>query len=132
MCMKQPFLLFDLDGTISDPLEGIGRSINFALDAYGFPGKSLSDLSQYVGPPLDEIFKSITGKNDPTAIKNLVVKFRERYGRIGYRENKLYPGIKEAMQAIAKRKTKMALCTSKRQDFAEKIVSMFFFHKETG
>jgi len=59
---KPPDLvLFDLDGTISDPLVGIGRSINHALSHFGHAPLELSQLAVHIGPPLDEAFKTITG-----------------------------------------------------------------------
>ena len=55
-------LLFDLDGTISDPLSGIAHSTNHALKYFGYKTRSKSELKKYIGPPLDEAFKSLTGK----------------------------------------------------------------------
>jgi phosphoglycolate phosphatase len=116
-------VLFDLDGTISDPLEGIGRSINYALVHFGYEPLQLSELTKYVGPPLDEIFKEITGNETNSEV--LVAKYRERYGDIGYSENMLYPGVAEALLKINEANVPIALCTSKRQDFATRILEMF-------
>jgi phosphoglycolate phosphatase len=116
-------VLFDLDGTISDPLEGIGRSINYTLVHFGYEPLKLSELAKYVGPPLDEIFKEITGNETNSEV--LVAKYRERYGDIGYSENMLYPGVAEALLKINEANVPIALCTSKRQDFAMRILEMF-------
>jgi phosphoglycolate phosphatase len=123
MFQKHDLILFDLDGTISDPLEGIGRSINYALAHFGYESLKLSELAKYVGPPLDETFKKITGNEAES--KNLVAKYRERYGDIGYTENILYPGIAEVLLELHKANIVIALCTSKRRDFAERILDMF-------
>ncbi len=123
MFQNHDLILFDLDGTISDPLKGIGRSIDYALAHFGYKPHSLEELAQYVGPPLNEIFRAITGSE--TEINGLVAKYRDRYGDIGYSENTLYPGIAEALLELSKANVPMAVCTSKRQDFAEKILEMF-------
>lgn len=116
-------ILFDLDGTLSDPLEGISRSINYALTHFGYEPLELSELAKYVGPPLDETFKEITGNE--AECKALVAKYRERYGDIGYTENILYPGVAEVLLKMQAANVPIALCTSKRQDFAERILEMF-------
>lgn len=118
-------VLFDLDGTLSDPLEGIGRSINYALSHFGYEPLALADLATYVGPPLDETFKAITGGSMEPEVNGLVTKFRERYADVGYSENKLYPGIIEALEVLRAADIPMAVCTSKRRDFADKILAMF-------
>lgn len=120
-----PFLLFDLDGTISDPIEGIGRSINHALESRGYKTHPLVDLAKYVGPPLDETFKAITGSTDDAEISALIAKYRERYAEVGYSENILYPGIEGAVNTLREKGVPMAVCTSKRQDFADQILRMF-------
>ena len=117
--------MFDLDGTISDPLEGIGRSINYALEAYGYPRHQLSALAPYVGPPLDHTFKMLTGTDDDRIVTELVTKYRERYAEIGYAENTLYPGIREALAMLTENGVPMGVCTTKRRDFAEKILQLF-------
>ncbi len=123
--MNTSLLLFDLDGTISDPLVGFARSFNYALSFYGYDEIPISDLAQYVGPPLDECFKSITGINDHIEINKFISKYRERYSDVGFSENKLYPGIRQSINALSNQNVAMAICTSKRQDFAERILRFF-------
>jgi phosphoglycolate phosphatase len=123
--MSHISLLFDLDGTISDPLEGIARSFNDALSFYGYEEMPVSEFAQYIGPPLDESFKTITGINDAIEINAFITKYRERYSDVGFSENKIYPGIKEAISDLSNQNIPMAICTSKRQDFAEKILKHF-------
>jgi len=119
------FILFDLDGTLSDPLVGIGRSINYALSHFGYSELPLSELSVHVGPPLDQTFRSITGLSSSSAMDGLVAKYRERYGEIGYAENILYPDIPQALQSLVNAGMRLGVCTSKRVDFAEKILELF-------
>ncbi|MES2581895.1 MAG: HAD hydrolase-like protein [Pseudomonadota bacterium] len=118
-------LLFDLDGTLSDPLVGIGRSINYALTHYGYPAQEIGQMSVHIGPPLDDTFKTLTGVTTPSHIQELVAKYRERYADVGYSENVLYPGIPEALAAFGTAGIHMGVCTSKRVDFAEQILEMF-------
>ncbi|HJV68359.1 HAD hydrolase-like protein [Ideonella sp.] len=119
------FVLFDLDGTLSDPQLGIGRSINHALAHFGFAPLADAEVSRCIGPPLDESFRAITGRDDDATIHGLVAAYRERYGDIGYAENRLYDGIPEALAALAGAGLPLGVCTSKRRDFAEKILSLF-------
>lgn len=118
-------LLFDLDGTLSDPLVGIGRSINHALSHFGYPERALDELAWCIGPPLADSFPVLTGQPDPAHTEALIVKYRERYGSVGYAENTLYPGIAELLEALSAQGVPMALCTSKRADFAERILEHF-------
>jgi phosphoglycolate phosphatase len=119
------FRIFDLDGTISDPAVGIGRSLNFALQHYGYPSIPESDVSQFIGPPLDQTFASIVGSSSTEHIGALVAKYRERYADLGYAENVIYPGIIEALRALDSIHIPLGLCTSKRADFADSILRLF-------
>jgi phosphoglycolate phosphatase len=117
------FILFDLDGTLSDPLIGVSRSINYALTHCGYETRPVAEIAQQVGPSLDRAFQALIGQDlDTTA---LVAKYRDRYGEVGYSENILYPGVPEALAAIHTAQIPMGICTAKRQDFAEQILSMF-------
>lgn len=124
-----PAIVFDLDGTISDPADGIGRSLNHALAAFGYHPVAETDVSQYVGPPLDESFAAITGSRSSTHIADLVAKYRERYADAGYAENTLYPGIPGALAQLSDRGHPLGVCTSKRIDFAERILELFGLSK---
>lgn len=129
-------LIFDLDGTISDPSLGIGRCINYALEAHGFPEVTPEQVSAEIGPPLDETFRKFCPDSDPVVISSLITKYRERYAKIGYSENQLYSGIVESLQALSASGIRMGICTSKRKDFAEKILALFgvlsYFHFVDG
>lgn len=120
-----PFLLFDLDGTLSDPLDGIARSINYALAAHGYDTHPEASFAQFIGPPLDDTFRELTGSPDEAHIRELVASFRERFGETGYKENRLYPGVRDALEQLREKGVSLAVCTSKRTDFAEKIIAMF-------
>lgn len=118
-------LIFDLDGTISDPATGICRCLNYSLKTFGYPEVTVQDVAPYIGPPLDVSFRQLTGETSGERIAAMVVKYRERYGRVGYAENTLYKGIPQAILALSDAGIPLGVCTSKRADFAEKILGMF-------
>lgn len=123
--MRPAFHIFDLDGTISDPSVGIGRSLNYALRHFGHRPVAESDVSHFVGPPLDESLRSLVPGSSSEHIAALVAKYRERYAEVGYSENAIYPGIVEALQALATANVFLGVCTSKRTDFAKDILDLF-------
>jgi len=122
--MPYDLLIFDLDGTLSDPKEGIVRSTNYALAAFGYPALSPEFVDIFIGPPLDDAFRQITGLEDADRLAVLITKYREDYGRRGYAANTLYPGIVPVLKRLAQRGTRLAVCTSKRVDFAEAILQL--------
>ena len=123
--MSTPFLLFDLDGTISNPIAGIWRSINYALEYYGYQSITEEEASKYIGPPLDEIFMSLVLNKKADHINELIAKYRERFSEVGYSENELYPGMEETILSLVNTGLSLGICTSKRKDFADKILKMF-------
>ena len=114
MSRSYDLLLFDLDGTISDPILGIGRSLNFALKSFGFEERPLGSFGEFIGPPLDQTFVVLTGSSSKELIIKMVEKYRERFADIGFSENRLYPGVREALLDLHIHGTPMAICTSKR------------------
>jgi len=120
-----PALVFDLDGTLSDPAVGIGRSLNHALRTSGFPPIAESQVSRYIGPPLDHTFRAITGTDSPEFVETLVGRHRQRYADVGYAEKVLYAGMRESIAGLAGRGLMLGGCASKRAHFAEKILQMF-------
>lgn len=124
--MKYDYLVFDLDGTISDPKEGIVRSINFALASHGFEQRAESEISPFIGPPLDVAFSSLVETGDADLIASLVAKYRERYADVGYSENSIYEAIPAVIESLAcTQGVKLGVCTSKRVDFAERVLELF-------
>jgi len=124
--LKYEYIVFDLDGTISDPKEGIVRSINCALETHGFDQRTDKELCEFIGPPLDVAFASLTGSKDAKLITSLIVKYRERYSDVGFSENCLYDGIPEVLDNLsAVQEINLGICTSKRADFAGRILELF-------
>ena len=123
--MQHIQLIFDLDGTLSDPIEGIAASINYALAKYGFAQVPITRISAFIGPPIDQIFRELTRSGDPSVIMSCIAAYRDRYATVGYAENRKYEGIDSLLQELHKHRKRLGICTSKRSDFARKIVSLF-------
>ena len=117
--------LFDLDGTISNPLEGIHKSINHALLAFGHDAVTSAQVRSMIGPPLTEIFESILGPVDEANMIGLIDTYRERYADVGYTENIVYEGIPDMIHSLHDAGLRMGVCTSKRADYAGRIIDMF-------
>lgn len=117
-------ILFDLDGTITDPFEGITKCIIYALDSFGIKVNDPRELTSFIGPPLFEQFKKFCGFDD-TQAEMAVNKYRERYREIGWRECVLTEGTRELLIKLKKAGKTVALATSKPELFAVKILEHF-------
>lgn len=123
--MRHPVVVFDLDGTISNPLDGFAQSINHALRNNGLPERRPGELARFIGPPLDETMIELSG-NAPQAVRTrLITDYRQRYAETGYARNTLYDGVPQALQALREAGATLGVCTSKRADFAESILALF-------
>ena len=123
--MSYRLLIFDLDGTISDPSEGITASVNHALAAYGYEPADPDRIRSLIGPPLTDIFHDLLGDIADRRMLELVASYRERYSREGYAENVIYPEIARTLDRLAGSGVDMGVCTSKRGDYAGRILEMF-------
>ena len=123
--MKQyKYLLFDLDGTITDSETGITRCVEYALNHFGIQVNDLRELTPFIGPPLLDSFKDFYNFTDEQAII-ATDKYRERYADKGILENELYPGIKELLADAQKNGRTVILATSKPEVFAKRILDHF-------
>ena len=127
--MRYQTLIFDLDGTISDPLVGISRSINHALKSLKFEPVDPERVRPMIGPPLTEIFEHFLGILPAQVIQELVDKYRQRYATLGYAENEIYADIPDVIAELAGNGYRMGVCTSKRADYAQRIVDLFGLSK---
>ena len=119
-------LIFDLDGTISDPSVGISRSINYSLVHHGFEVCSREQISSLIGLPLDQMYYRLATDMDERQVPSMVDKYRERYLEIGFSENVMYDGMREVIDELHQLGCcNLGICTSKRNDIAEKILHMF-------
>lgn len=118
-------LIFDLDGTLTDPALGFVRSVNFSLESHGISPVDEDDLKKFIGPPLDGAFREILHLDQGKDVSSFISKYRERYSEVGFSENILYDGIPDVLVAIRGLGFRLGVCTSKRVDFAERILALF-------
>ncbi|WMJ85567.1 HAD family hydrolase [Anaerocolumna sp. MB42-C2] len=125
--MKQ-YILFDLDGTITNPKEGITKSIQYALHRMGIEVEDLDSLCKHIGPPLKYGFMEYWGFGEEEA-EHGVDLYREYYSATGIYENYEYEGIKELCESLSNSGKKLIMATSKPEKFARII--MEHFHLDT-
>lgn len=118
------YILFDLDGTITDSGEGITKSVQYALKFFGIQVEDLNDLHKFIGPPLKDSFKRFYNFDDEKAELGLI-KYREYYADKGIYENRVYDGITEVFDELKKNSKKIILATSKPEVYAKQILEHF-------
>ncbi|MBU1172847.1 MAG: HAD hydrolase-like protein [Proteobacteria bacterium] len=129
-------LLFDLDGTLTDPFHGITRSISHALVKLGKPAPPMESLGWCIGPPLRESFSTLLGSDDPKDVDAALVMYRERFGTVGLFENEVYEDIPETLSTLQEIGHTLYVATSKPGVFAQRIIDHFglgrYFKKVYG
>ena len=123
--MRYEVLLWDLDGTLTDPKEGITRSVQYALNQLNYPSPEADNLVWVIGPPLKESFKTLLQTTDEALLNQAVGFYRERFQEKGLYENIVYPGISELLLQLKEEGCKHLLATSKPRVFAKKILQHF-------
>lgn len=122
--MNKDYLLFDLDGTLTDPKEGITKSVRHALRAFGIEAENLDDLCCFIGPPLKDSFMEYYDFTESDAQKAVEI-FREYFSSQGIFENKVYEGTRESLEALVKSGKKLYVASSKPEVFVRKILEHF-------
>ena len=118
------YIFLDLDGTITNPAEGITKCFEYALNHFGIEVESRAQLEQFIGPPLRKSFMEGFGFEEEQAIE-AVAKYRERFGPIGMFENEVYPGMEQALQSLKEAGKVLIVATSKPEHMAKKILAHF-------
>lgn len=121
---QKDYVLFDLDGTLTDPKEGITKSVRHALNHFGIQVDDLDSLIPFIGPPLTDSYKKYYGFSHDQAREGVYV-YREYFSVQGWAENKEYPGIKEMLQALKDAGKVLLVATSKPEEFAQRILEHF-------
>ncbi len=119
------YVMFDLDGTLTDPYYGITNSIIHSMKYY--PDKrvpSREELRPFIGPPLADSYMKYFGLDEKQA-REAVGHYREYYADKGIYENVLYPGVREMLAALSERGIKIYMATSKPEKFAVRIAEHF-------
>jgi phosphoglycolate phosphatase len=121
-------IIFDLDGTLTNPIEGIFNSLHYSLKLMHFNDIPSVLPPEFVGPPLQHSFKNIFGMNERET-EQAVIYFREYYGNWGLYENKPYDGIEELLEELSKNGKKLYVATSKLKKYAWEVIRHFEFDK---
>jgi phosphoglycolate phosphatase len=118
-------LLFDLDGTLTDPGLGIARCLQHALSALGLPVPSVPELSWCVGPPLRRTLAKLLGSSDPQVLDRALGLYRERFVSTGMFENSVYPGVVAGLGHLSQAGHQLWVVTSKPHVHARMILDHF-------
>lgn len=118
------YILFDLDGTLTDPKLGITSSVQYALRALGIEEPSLDKLEPFIGPPLADSFREFYGLDEEQTM-TAVAKYRERFNDQGIYENEIYLGTAKMLASLKASGKKLAIASSKPTPFVERILDYF-------
>lgn len=121
--MEHSYLLFDLDGTLTDPAEGITHSVCYALKKFGIESEPEKEL-RFIGPPLHMSFQMFYGMSEEDSFR-AVEYYREYYRPTGIFENRLYEGIPEALDRLKRKGYELAVASSKPEVFVNQILEHF-------
>ncbi|MGI6239029.1 MAG: dTMP kinase [Christensenellales bacterium] len=122
--MNFDWFVFDLDGTLTESGDGIIRCARHALETLGAKPLADHDFARFIGPPLYWSYRNIANLSDADA-QRAIELHRERYAEIGWRENRVYPGIAPLLRAIRRRGGKIALASAKVEPYCYKILEHF-------
>lgn len=117
------YILFDLDGTLTDPAEGITKCVSYALSHFGMEEKP-ENLTSFIGPPLLEQFESFAHFDRETAAA-AVEKYRERYRGTGIFENRVLDGVSEMLSALRDAGCVLCVASSKPEVFVKLILEKY-------
>lgn len=133
--MNKKYILFDLDGTLTDSKIGITKCVQYALEYFDIIEEDLNELCKFIGPPLRVSFMEYYKLNSEEA-EIAVSKYRERYNEIGIFENKVYEGIPKLLKDLNESGKTLIVATSKPKIYAERIIKHFdlkkYFHDVCG
>ena len=121
---KFQYILFDLDGTLTDPKEGICKSVQFALHQMGIEEPDIDRLEPFIGPPLLDSFMDFYHMTKQEAEK-AIEHYRERFSAIGLYENAVYNGVPKMLQHLKQSGSYLAVASSKPEIFVKRILKHF-------
>ena len=119
--MRYQYLLFDLDGTITDPKVGITTCVQYALEHFGIHEPDNDKLEPFIGPPLQDSFEQFYAET----AKQAVAKYRERFQTVGLYENEIYDGMADLLKTLKEGGCRLAVASSKPTVFVKKILEHF-------
>ena len=122
--MDKKYILFDLDGTLTDSMAGITKSVQYALKKFNIKVNDLNDLCKFIGPPLNESFMEFYNFSEEDAAKG-VDFYREYFAEKGIFENKPYENIDKLLKKLKAAGKILILATSKPEPYALRIMDHF-------
>lgn len=125
MKMKIENIFFDLDGTLTDPKEGIVNCIQFACVGLGHKLDAADDLTWCIGPPIQESFRKILGTDDETIVVEAIRLYRDRFADVGIFENGVYDGIIDVLEGQIDAGRRLFVATSKAEIYARRIIEHY-------
>lgn len=117
-------ILFDLDGTLTDPGIGITNSVKYALELRNIAVNSREELYRFIGPPLLNSYMEYYGLTEEDA-RQAITDFRVYFEKAGIFENEIYEGIPEMLRALTDSGRRVYLATSKPERYARQILDHF-------
>ena len=121
---EKTYILFDLDGTLTDPMVGITKSVQYALKSYGIKEPDLEKLTPFIGPPLKDSFMKYYGFSEEQAVE-AIGRYREYFAVTGMFENQVYDGIPQMLETLKAAGKKLFVATSKPEQFSIQILEHF-------
>ena len=118
------YLLFDLDGTLTDPKVGICTCVQYALSSFGIEEPDIDKLEPFIGPPLKDSFMQFYRMEEAQA-EAAVAKYRERFQDVGLFENEIYDGVPQMLKDLSEKGLHLAVASSKPTVFVERILEHF-------
>ena len=122
------YVLFDLDGTLTNPEIGITNCVMYALEKFGIKENDRKKLHPFIGPPLTYSFQNFYGLSEEES-KQAVAFYRERFSVKGLYENEVYVGVPEMLQTLKEQGKKLIIATSKPEEYTIKILKHFDLYK---
>ena len=122
------YILFDLDGTLTNPELGITNCVMYALEKFGIKENDRKKLHPFIGPPLTYSFQNFYGLSEKES-KQAVAFYRERFSVKGLYENEVYVGVPEMLQNLKEQGKKLIIATSKPEEYTIKILKYFELYK---
>ena len=128
MIIIKKYILFDLDGTVTDPMIGITKSVRYALNKFGIEVEDLTTLCKFIGPPLKDSFMNFYNFSEGDALK-AITYYREYFSTNGLYENTVYENFEDMLISLKNDGKSLIIATSKPTVFAEKILEHFNLKK---
>ena len=118
------WVLFDLDGTLTQSEEGIWNCARHTLKTMGFPEPDAATLRKFIGPPLMWSFRNLAGMTEEQAEQAQAI-YRGRYNTVGLFENRVYPGIRYTLRCLKKAGFRLGVVTGKPESPTKRILEHF-------